>query len=48
MPKSVICDMDGVIYRGNELIPGAVEFVEQLQGDTSSCFLPATQAYARI
>ena len=31
MPKSVICDMDGVIYRGNELIPGAVEFVEQLQ-----------------
>lgn len=31
MPKSVICDMDGVIYRGNELIPGAAEFVEGLQ-----------------
>lgn len=31
MSKSIICDMDGVIYRGHELIPGAAEFVERLQ-----------------
>lgn len=31
MPKSIICDMDGVIYRGNQLIPGAAEFVQRLQ-----------------
>jgi len=29
--KSYILDMDGVIYRGNQLIPGAREFVERLQ-----------------
>ncbi len=28
---SVISDMDGVIYRGKELIPGAREFVERLK-----------------
>lgn len=26
-----ICDMDGVIYHGNRLLPGVVEFVEYLQ-----------------
>ena len=31
MPKSIICDMDGVIYRGHQLIPGADRFVEKLQ-----------------
>jgi NagD protein len=29
--KSCILDMDGVIYRGNQLIPGAREYVEKLQ-----------------
>jgi NagD protein len=29
--KTYILDMDGVIYRGNQLIPGAGEFIEQLQ-----------------
>ena len=29
--KSYILDMDGVIYRGNQLIPGAREFIEKLQ-----------------
>ncbi len=28
--KSVISDMDGVIYRGKQLIPGAKDFVQQL------------------
>ena len=27
---NIISDMDGVIYRGKELIPGAKEFVERL------------------
>jgi NagD protein len=29
--KSYILDMDGVIYRGNQLLPGARAFVERLQ-----------------
>ncbi len=29
--KSYVLDMDGVIYRGNQLIPGAKEFIEKLQ-----------------
>jgi NagD protein len=35
-----LIDMDGVIYRGNQLIPGAVEFIGQLQeGDVPFLFL---------
>ncbi len=30
MPKSYLIDMDGVIVRGSELIPGADEFIERL------------------
>ncbi len=30
MTKSIISDMDGVIYRGKQLIPGATEFVDRL------------------
>lgn len=29
--KGFICDMDGVLYHGNKLLPGAVEFIEWLQ-----------------
>lgn len=29
--KNYILDMDGVLYRGNQLIPGAREFIERLQ-----------------
>ena len=29
--KGFICDMDGVIYRGNRLLPGVKEFVEWLE-----------------
>ena len=29
--KSYIIDMDGVLYRGEKLIPGAREFVEKLK-----------------
>src|SRR5437868_9759853 len=30
MPKSYLIDMDGVIVRGNELIPGADAFIHRL------------------
>lgn len=29
--RGYICDMDGVIYHGNQLLPGAAEFVEWLK-----------------
>lgn len=29
--KGFICDMDGVIYHGNRVLPGVVEFVDWLQ-----------------
>ena len=29
--KGFICDMDGVIYHGNKILPGVKEFVNWLQ-----------------
>ena len=29
--KGFICDMDGVIYHGNKILPGVTEFIEWLQ-----------------
>ncbi|MDQ5948128.1 MAG: 5-nucleotidase, partial [Pseudomonadota bacterium] len=34
----VLSDMDGVIYRGNELIPGVQHFIQHLR-DTETKFL---------
>jgi len=34
--KGFICDMDGVIYHGNELLPGAKEFVEWLNKENKN------------
>lgn len=31
--KAFICDMDGVIYHGNRLLPGVREFIEWLQAE---------------
>lgn len=31
--KTYVMDMDGVVYRGNQLIPGAKEFIERLQAN---------------
>jgi NagD protein len=40
MKKSVISDMDGVLYRGRTLIPGANEFVRRLiESETPFLFL---------
>ena len=32
-----ICDMDGVIYHGNILLPGVSEFVDWLKKDLRRC-----------
>ena len=29
--KGFICDMDGVLYHGNKLLPGAADFIHWLQ-----------------
>lgn len=34
--KGYICDMDGVIYHGNNLIPGVKEFVEWMQANNKN------------
>jgi len=34
--KGFICDMDGVIYHGNKILPGVKEFVEWLQTNNKS------------
>ena len=31
--KGFICDMDGVIYHGNRILPGAAEFIQWLQDE---------------
>lgn len=36
--KGFICDMDGVIYHGNRLLPGVKEFVEWLQKEENNFF----------
>ena len=30
MKRGYLIDMDGVVYRGSELIPGAVDFIRRL------------------
>jgi NagD protein len=44
--NAFICDMDGVIYHGNKLLPGALEFVKWLQ-DEGKKFLFVTNASER-
>ena len=34
--KGFICDMDGVIYHGNRLLPGVREFVQWLYAEVSA------------
>ena len=36
--KGFLCDMDGVIYHGNHILPGAAEFIHWLQ-DTHKEYL---------
>ena len=36
--KGFICDMDGVIYHGNRLLPGVKEFVDWLYKEEKEYF----------
>ena len=31
--KGFLCDMDGIIYHGNHILPGAAEFIHWLQDE---------------
>lgn len=44
--KAFICDMDGVIYHGNNLLPGAIDFVAWLK-DNNKKFLFLTNSSER-
>jgi NagD protein len=44
--KGFICDMDGVIYHGNRLLPGVMEFVQWLK-DANKKFLFLTNSSER-
>ncbi len=44
--KGFICDMDGVIYHGNKILPGVREFIQWLQSeDKSYLFLTNNSGY---
>ena len=43
--RGFICDMDGVIYYGNRILPGVREFIQWLQDEKKEyLFLPITAA----
>ena len=44
--KGFLCDMDGVIYKGNQLLPGVTEFVAWLYRENKE-FLFLTNSSAR-
>ena len=44
--KGFLCDMDGVIYKGNQLLPGVTEFVTWLYRENKE-FLFLTNSSAR-
>ena len=41
--KGFICDMDGVIYHGNKILPGVKEFVEWLYRENKQFLFPDQQ-----
>ena len=44
--QGFICDMDGVLYHGNRLLPGAAEFVNWLiENDKNFLFLTNSSQY---
>ena len=46
--QGFICDMDGVIYHGNRLLPGVVEFLDWLKkNDKNYLFLTNSGQYTR-
>ena len=45
--KGFICDMDGVIYHGNRVLPGVVEFIQWLH-DEDLTYRRSTSIRARL
>ena len=44
--KGFICDMDGVIYHGNRILPGVAEFIQWLHDeDKEYLFLTNNSGY---
>lgn len=44
--KGFICDMDGVIYHGNQILPGVVEFIDWLNSENKEyLFLTNNSGY---
>ena len=44
--KGFICDMDGVIYHGNQVLPGVVEFISWLHRENKKyLFLTNNSGY---
>ncbi|MBO7276092.1 MAG: TIGR01457 family HAD-type hydrolase, partial [Clostridia bacterium] len=44
--KGFICDMDGVIYHGNRILPGVVEFIDWLHRENKEyLFLTNNSGY---
>ena len=43
--EGFICDMDGVIYHGNNILPGVKDFVEWLKAEDKK-FLFLTNSHA--
>ena len=37
--KGFICDMDGVIYHGNKILPGVAEFIQWLHDEKMETYL---------
>ena len=37
--KGFICDMDGVIYHGNQILPGVPEFIQWLHDEKKEYLL---------
>lgn len=47
--KGFICDMDGVIYHGNKLLPGVTEFVKWLQEENKNyLFLTNSSSHSTL
>ena len=38
--KGILCDMDGVIYHGNNILPGAADFIEWLKKEKKEFSAP--------
>ena len=41
--KGFICDMDGVIYHGNRILPGVAEFIKWLHDEKKGIPFPYKQ-----